>query len=130
MAFGGMFIALLLNADFPIIVAIVLTLLVGGGIGIITGLLGLAVLGVAGAIAQTADTVFARFSPEEQAIEILQNLFIKRTGADADQVAILVLGLLDFCFHMEYVHPESSDPERPESLLRLAFQGLGTEPLG
>jgi AcrR family transcriptional regulator len=50
--------------------------------------------------------------------------------ADADQVAILVLSLLDFCFHMEYVHPESSDPERPESLLRLAFRGLGTEPLG
>jgi TetR/AcrR family transcriptional regulator len=50
--------------------------------------------------------------------------------ADADQVAILVLGLLDFCFHMEYVHPESSDPGRPECLLRLAFRGLGTEPLG
>jgi len=50
--------------------------------------------------------------------------------ADADQVAILVLSLLDFCFHMEYVHPESSDPERPESLLRLAFRGLGAEPLG
>ena len=49
--------------------------------------------------------------------------------ADADQVAILVLSLLDFCFHLEYVHPESSDPERPESLLRLAFQGLGAEPL-
>jgi TetR/AcrR family transcriptional regulator len=52
---------------------------------------------------------------------------VKETNAD--QVAILVLSLLDFCFHMEYVHPESSDPERPESLLRLAFQGLGTEPL-
>ena len=50
--------------------------------------------------------------------------------ADADHVAILVLSLLDFCFHMEYVHPESSDPERPESLLRLTFRGLGTEPLG
>jgi len=45
--------------------------------------------------------------------------------ADADQVAILVLSLLDFCLHLEYVHPESSDPERPGSLLRLAFQGLG-----
>jgi TetR/AcrR family transcriptional regulator len=44
--------------------------------------------------------------------------------ADADEVAILVLSLLDFCLHMEYVHPESSDPERPESLLRLAFRGL------
>jgi len=45
--------------------------------------------------------------------------------ADADQVAILVLSLLDFCLHMEYVHPESSGSERPESLLRLAFRGLG-----
>ena len=45
-------------------------------------------------------------------------------GADADDVAILVLSLLDFCFHLEYVHPGSSDPERPERLLRLAFQGL------
>ena len=44
---------------------------------------------------------------------------------DADQVAILVLSLLDFCFHLEYAHPELSDPERPESLLRLAFRGLG-----
>jgi TetR/AcrR family transcriptional regulator len=45
--------------------------------------------------------------------------------ADADEVAILVLSLLDFCLHMEYVHLDSSDPERPERLLRLAFQGLG-----
>ena len=45
--------------------------------------------------------------------------------ADADQVAILVLSLLDFCLHMEYVHPESSSSERPESLLRMAFRGLG-----
>ena len=45
--------------------------------------------------------------------------------ADADEVAILVLSLLDFCLHMEYVHLGSSDPERPERLLRLAFQGLG-----
>jgi TetR/AcrR family transcriptional regulator len=47
--------------------------------------------------------------------------------ADADEVAILVLSLLDFCLHMEYVHLGSSDPERPERLLRLAFQGLGAE---
>ena len=45
--------------------------------------------------------------------------------ADADEVAILVLSLLDFCLHMEYVHLDSPDPERPERLLRLAFQGLG-----
>ena len=46
--------------------------------------------------------------------------------ADADEVAILVLSLLDFCLHMEYVHMGSSDSKRPERLLRLAFQGLGT----
>jgi hypothetical protein len=51
-------------------------------------------------------------------------------GADADDVAILVLSLLDFCFHLEYVHPGSSDPERPERLLRLAFQGLGKDHSG
>ena len=44
---------------------------------------------------------------------------------DADEVAILILSLLDFSFHMEYVHPGSLDPERPERLLRLAFRGLG-----
>jgi TetR/AcrR family transcriptional regulator len=47
--------------------------------------------------------------------------------ADADEVAILVLSLLDFCLHMEYVNLGSSDPKRPERLLRLAFQGLGAE---
>jgi len=49
--------------------------------------------------------------------------------ANADEVAILVLSLLDFCLHMEYVHLGSSDSKRPERLLRLAFQGLGAEPL-
>ena len=44
---------------------------------------------------------------------------------DAGEVAFLILGLLDFCLHMEYVHPDTSDPERPERLLRLAYQGLG-----
>jgi hypothetical protein len=44
--------------------------------------------------------------------------------ANADEVAILVLSLLDFCLHMDLVDPESGDLERPERLLRLAFQGL------
>jgi len=43
---------------------------------------------------------------------------------DPDEVAILVIGLTDFCFHLDYLHPESMDPERPERLLRLAFRGL------
>ncbi|MBW1781653.1 MAG: TetR/AcrR family transcriptional regulator [Deltaproteobacteria bacterium] len=46
--------------------------------------------------------------------------------ADPEEVAFLVLGLIDFCFHLDYVHPESADAHRPERLLRLAFQGLGT----
>jgi len=44
--------------------------------------------------------------------------------ANADEVAILVLSLLDFCLHMDLTDPESSDLERPGRLLRLAFQGL------
>jgi AcrR family transcriptional regulator len=49
--------------------------------------------------------------------------------ADADEVAFLVLSLIDFCLHMDQVQPQLSDPQRPERLLRLAFQGLtiGTE---
>ena len=45
--------------------------------------------------------------------------------ADAEEVAFLLVSLLDFCFHLEYVNPEISDPEGPERLLRLAFEGLG-----
>ena len=44
--------------------------------------------------------------------------------AEPEEVAILVLGILNFCFHLERVHPELSDPMRPERLLQLAFQGL------
>ena len=47
----------------------------------------------------------------------------------ADEVAYLVLGLIDFCLHIDQVQPQLSDPQRPERLLRLAFQGIkkGTE---
>ena len=44
--------------------------------------------------------------------------------ASPDEVAFLVLGVLDFCFHLYYVHPELLDQKRPERLLRLAFFGL------
>ncbi len=46
-----------------------------------------------------------------------------------DEVAYLVLSLIDFCLHMDQVQPQLSDPQRPERLLRLAFQGIkkGTE---
>ena len=52
---------------------------------------------------------------------------VKRTAAE--EVAYLVLSLIDFCLHMDQVQPELSDPQRPERLLRLAFQGIknGTE---
>jgi len=44
--------------------------------------------------------------------------------ADPEEVAILVLSLLDFCIHVDHVYPEIADPGRPERLLRLAFKGL------
>ncbi len=45
--------------------------------------------------------------------------------ADPDEVAILVLGLIDFCFHLDQAHPGPTDPELPDRLLRLVFRGLG-----
>jgi AcrR family transcriptional regulator len=46
-----------------------------------------------------------------------------------EEVAYLVLSLIDFCLHMDQVQPQLSDPQRPERLLRLAFEGIkkGTE---
>jgi TetR/AcrR family transcriptional regulator len=41
-----------------------------------------------------------------------------------EEAALLVLGVTDFCFHLDYLHPESMDPKRADRLLRLAFQGL------
>ena len=43
---------------------------------------------------------------------------------DAEEVAFLVLGLMDFSLNMDMVLPELADSRRPERLLRLAFQGL------
>lgn len=45
-------------------------------------------------------------------------------NADAEEVAFLVLGLMDFSLNMDRVLPELADSQRPERLLRLAFQGL------
>ena len=45
-------------------------------------------------------------------------------NVDAEEVAFLVLGLMDFSLNMDTVLPELADPQRPERLLRLAFQGL------
>ena len=44
--------------------------------------------------------------------------------ADADEIAFLVLGLIDYCLNTEKIRPELADAQRPERLLRLAFQGL------
>jgi AcrR family transcriptional regulator len=47
----------------------------------------------------------------------------------AEEVAYLVLSLIDFCLHIDQAQPQSSDPQRLERLLRMAFQGInkGTE---
>ena len=45
-------------------------------------------------------------------------------NADAEEVAFLVLGLMDFSLNMDMILPELADSQRPERLLRLAFQGL------
>ena len=52
---------------------------------------------------------------------------VKKTAAE--EVAYLVLSLIDFCLHMDQVQPQFSDPQRPERLLRMAFKGInkGTE---
>ena len=44
--------------------------------------------------------------------------------ADADEVAFLILGLLDFSLNIDTIMPALADPQRPERLLRLAFKGL------
>ena len=49
---------------------------------------------------------------------------IKKTDADVDEVAFLVLSLIDFSLNMEKIQPELADPQRPERLLRLAFHGI------
>jgi TetR/AcrR family transcriptional regulator len=47
----------------------------------------------------------------------------------AEEVAYLVLSLIDFCLHMDQIQPQSLDPQRPERLLQMAFAGInkGTE---
>ena len=45
-------------------------------------------------------------------------------AVDEDEVAFLVLSLIDFSLNMNQVLPELADPQRPERLLRLAFHGL------
>ena len=44
--------------------------------------------------------------------------------ADEDEAAFLVLSLIDFCLNIDNAAPEIADPQRPERLLKLAYQGL------
>ncbi|MFZ0449852.1 MAG: TetR/AcrR family transcriptional regulator [Desulfatiglandaceae bacterium] len=44
--------------------------------------------------------------------------------ADPEDVAMLILGLMDFSFHLDCVFPGSRHPGRAEELLRLTFHGL------
>ncbi|CAB1084684.1 Transcriptional regulator, AcrR family [Olavius algarvensis Delta 1 endosymbiont] len=46
---------------------------------------------------------------------------------DAEEVAFIVVGLMDFSLNMDRVLPELADPQRPERLLQLAFQGLSRQ---
>ena len=45
-------------------------------------------------------------------------------NVDAEEAAFPVLGLMDFSLNMDMVLSEAADAQRPERLLRLAFQGL------
>jgi AcrR family transcriptional regulator len=49
---------------------------------------------------------------------------------DPEEATLLMLGVTDYCFHVDYLHPESMDPERAERLLRLAFRGLSERNYG
>lgn len=44
--------------------------------------------------------------------------------ADPEEVAILVLSFIDYCLHLDLVHPESLDSNLPVRLLQLAFHGM------
>ena len=63
-------------------------------------------------------------------VDTIKTLYLKALAdqevaeAAAEDVAIMIMGLTDICFHLDLLHPESTDPNRPERLLRLAFRGL------
>jgi AcrR family transcriptional regulator len=63
-------------------------------------------------------------------VEVVKEIYLAglRFGelieTNSEEAAFLVLGVIDFCFHLEYLHPEAMDPERAQRLLCLAFRGL------
>ena len=44
--------------------------------------------------------------------------------ADPDEVALVILGIIDFCFHLDIIESQPQDPNRAERLFHLVFQGL------
>jgi TetR/AcrR family transcriptional regulator len=71
---------------------------------------------------------FARY--QRQMLEAVTRILAEgiSTGeiknGNAEDLAFLALGMLDFNLNMDMVLPELADPQRPERLLRIAFQGL------
>ena len=71
---------------------------------------------------------FGRF--QRQMLQAVERILTEGVSAgeirdiDTEDGAFLVLGLLDFSSNMDLVLPEMVDPQRPERLLRMAFQGL------
>jgi AcrR family transcriptional regulator len=63
-------------------------------------------------------------------VEVIKEIYLGglRQGelreVDPEEATLLVLGVTDYCFHLDYLHPEAMDPDRAERLLRLAFRGL------
>jgi AcrR family transcriptional regulator len=63
-------------------------------------------------------------------VEVIKKIYLEGIkqgevrGIDPGEATHLVLGVTDYCFHLDYLHPESMDPGRAERLLRLAFLGL------
>ena len=63
-------------------------------------------------------------------VEVIKEIYLGglRQGEvreiDPEEATLLVLGVTDYCFHLDYLHPESMDADRAERLLRLAFRGL------
>lgn len=63
-------------------------------------------------------------------IDVIKSIYLEGLAkgevkeASPDEVAFLVMGLFDFCIHLDYTQPQRSDPGRPERLLRMAFFGL------
>jgi hypothetical protein len=43
---------------------------------------------------------------------------------DSHEAAMMVVGLTDYCFHLDYIHPKNMDPGGTERLLNRAFRVL------